>query len=140
MQPLTPDQPLHSLDIYTETQDGIVHRYPQQIPAMYFIAMASMGPLPILPKANALFSEIDSPFYDMQKNMVDQGQRIQHLDEELTMLRENKTNLMAVNEGVQQKMDQLQQQLRDAQNHLQAIFDSRSWKLVQAMRKVLGRK
>lgn len=173
--PLQAEAPGTALSTYTETSSGVLERNPQHIEPMYYLAVAANRPLPPLPAATAYFSEIDNPFYEKQREVLELGKEIRRMSDYIaeanTVLQTRDSDLRQAAARVQEfesllattqaerhearlklaesessltqaqaSLLETQARLGDTEAHLAAILNSRSWRLIQKLRALLGRK
>lgn len=143
-------------ELQVERASGIEAGIPSQIEAMYFLAIASSRKLENVPQASVLFSEIDNPFYDVQRQMVDLSREIRRMSayiqdveialhtretdvKDLVKVLDEKSVLQSRNESVILEIQQLlkirDQELLDAK----ARLDWGPIKLMDKLRKKMGR-
>lgn len=155
VQPLPPDAVAgrEGLAVYTETAQGVVRANPRHIEPMYYLAVASNGPLPPLPGASAFFSELDNPFHDQQRETVRLGTEIQRMSAYIAevdaVVHRRDADLRACEALVMERdaalrdagvaLAALQSDLDGHRSQLEAIVNSRSWRLVSRLRRLLGR-
>jgi len=80
LQPLK-GEPGSGLQVYTETSGGVEHTNPHGIEAMYYMAVASNRELPALPSASIFLSEVDNPFYEKQREVLELGAEIRRMSD-----------------------------------------------------------
>jgi len=135
------------LSAYAETVSGVKAAIPSRIEPMYYLALASNQDLPKLPRASAFFSEVDNPFYEKQREVLELGAEIRRMSAYIAEA--NQT--LGVRDGdlatsyervaeLDTHLSEAQTRLGETQAQLGAILNSRSWKLIQRVRALLGRK
>lgn len=147
LQPLDTGATANTLRVSTETEGGVVALNPARIEPMYYLAVASNRELPDLPGASGFFSEIDNPFYEKQREVLGLEAEIRRMSAYIAevegVLKVRDTDLVACRSlltETQSLLADTRNQLNDTRGQLDLILNSRSWKLVQKLRALLGRK
>lgn len=133
LQLLGAQDPEPMCHVYTETDSGVVSVMPNRIEPMYYLAVASNQRLPALPKASAFFSELDNPFYEKQREVLALGAEIRRMSGYIAEVNE----VVRVRDG---DLAASNERFTELRNELDAILRSRSWRLIQKLRAILGRK
>lgn len=143
LQPLDETAARTGLHAYTETQAGVVEENPYRIEPMYYVAMASNRELPAQPGASAFFSDIDNPFYEKQREVLELGAEIRRMSDyiaEVTnVLNIRDGDLVACREELAEKqtlLDETAGKLQEIQRLLDIIRRTPVWRAFVFLRKL----
>lgn len=107
------------LKVFTEGKVGSIQEsVPKEIEPMYYVALASNAPLPVLAATSALFSELNNPFWDKQREALMLGKEVRRLSDYIAevhdVLRIRDTDLANLNN----EFTRLHTELADANHEL----------------------